>query len=201
MGEHKHSKVKGFLNFWLEVHTVPKIWEKWISMVRKSMRKHKYFKLKGFLNILRKAEIHTIPKMWEKWIPITQEKYGKKQTFQSSGFFKFYIWSRNSWSSQNIGKVDFHSTRKAWENKYVKFMGSLNISGGAEIHIIPKTWETWIHIIREKYVKKQTFESYGFLKYFGWSRNPYSSKNIEKVDYHSTGKVWQNTSISNLWIS
>ena len=77
----------------------------------------------------------------------------------------------------------------------------LNISGEAEIHIIPKTWETWILIIREKYVKKQTFESYEFFKYFGRSKNPYSSKNIEEVDYDSTGKVWENISISNLWIS
>ena len=39
MGEHKHSKVKGFLNFWLEVHTVPKIWEngfRWYGKVWKN---------------------------------------------------------------------------------------------------------------------------------------------------------------------
>ena len=40
-------------------------------------------------------------------------------------------------------------------------MGFLNIS---EISTIPKTWEKWILIEREKYGKKQTFESYGFLK-------------------------------------
>ena len=28
--------------------------------------------------------------------------------------------------------------------------------------------------------KKQTFQSNGFLNYFGWSRNPYSSQNMEK---------------------
>ena len=50
-------------------------------------------------------------------------------------------------------------------------------------------------------MKKQTFESYEFLKYFGRSRNPYNSKNIEKVHYDSTGKVWENINISNLWVS
>ena len=30
MGKHKHFKVNGFLNFWLEaeIHAFPKIWEK-----------------------------------------------------------------------------------------------------------------------------------------------------------------------------
>ena len=46
-------------------------------------------------------------------------------------------------------------------------MGFLNISGAAEIHTIPKSWEKWILLIRGKYGKKQTFESYGFLTYFG----------------------------------
>ena len=52
-----------------------------------------------------------------------------------------------------------------------------------------------------KVCEKQTFESFVFLKYFGCSRNPYNSKNIENGDYHGTGKVWENTNISNLWVS
>ena len=68
------------------------------------------------------------------------ENYGKTQTFQR--FFKFFLWSRNSCTSQNIGKMDFHSMGKAWENKHFKFIGFLNILGKAEIHIIPKAWET-----------------------------------------------------------
>ena len=38
-------------------------------------------------------------------------------------------------------------------------MGFLDISGEAEIHAIPKTWEKWIYIVREKYGKTQTFQS------------------------------------------
>ena len=37
----------------------------------------------------------------------------------------------------------------------------------AEIHVVPKTWEKRISMIREKYGKAQTFQIYGFLKYFG----------------------------------
>ena len=51
---------------------------------------------------------------------------------------------------------------------------------------------------REKYGKTQTFQSNGFLKYFGRSRNPYNSQNMGKVNLHSTGKVWENTDISHI---
>ena len=34
-----------------------------------------------------------------------------------------------------------------------------NILGEAEIHAIPKIWEKWIPIVREKYEKTQTFQS------------------------------------------
>ena len=100
------------------------------------------------------------------------------------------------------GKSGFPLYGRSMEkHKHFKFMGFLNISDEAEIHIIPKTWDAWILIIREKYVKKQTFESYGFLRYFGWSRNPNNFKNIKKVDFHSAGEVWEKTNISNLWVS
>ena len=48
-------------------------------------------------------------------------------------------------------------------------MDFLDISGEAEIHTIPKTWGKLISLVREKYGKTQTFQSYVFLKYFGWS--------------------------------
>ena len=46
-------------------------------------------------------------------------------------------------------------------------MAFLNISGEAEIHTIPKTWGKWISTVQEKYGRTQTFQIYGFLKYFG----------------------------------
>ena len=75
-------------------------------------------------------------------------------------------------------------------------MGLLNILDEAEIHTIPKTWEKWIPILREKYGKKQIFQSNGFLKYFGRSRNPYNFQSMGKVNLHSMGKVRENKEIS-----
>ena len=74
------------------------------------------------------------------------------------------------------------------KHKHFKFMGFLNILDEAEIHTIPKIWDKWIPIIREKYGKKQALQSNGFLKNFGWSRNPYNSQNMGKVDSHSKEK-------------
>ena len=120
MGKHKHFKVKGFWNFLLEaeIHAVPKIWEKWIAIIREKYgKKTQTFRSNGFLNFLGEAEIHTIPKIWKKWIPIVREKYGKTQTFQSNGFLKYFGWSRNPCNSQNMEKVNLHSTGKVTQNR------------------------------------------------------------------------------------
>ena len=226
-------RVPGIFLLEAEIHADPNIWEKWISIIRKSTGKHKHFKFMGFLKIFDEAEIHTIPKTWEKWILIIREKHGKKTNI--SKFVKYFGWSRNPYNYQNMGKVNSHSKGKIWENKNIsklsvskifrlmqksmqfpirgksgfplygkcmekhkhfKFVGFLNILDEAEIHTIARTWEKWISIIREKYGEKQTFQSNGFLKYFGWSRNPYNSQNMGKVNLHSTGKVRENTEIS-----
>ena len=84
------------------------------------------------------------------------------------------------------------------KHKHFKVKGFLNFSYEAEIHAVPKTWEKWISIVREKYGKTQTFQIYGFLKYFGLSRTPYNSQNMGKVNLLSTGKVWENTEISHI---
>ena len=157
------------------------------------MGKHKHFKVKGFWNFLLEAEIHAV----QKWISIVREKYAKTQTFQIYGFLKYFRWSRNPYNSQNLGKVNFHNTGKVSEkNKHSKVMGFSTILSEAEIHTIPKKWKKWIPIVREKYGKTQTFQSNGFLKYFGRSRNIYNSQNMGKVNLHITGKVRENTQIS-----
>ena len=46
-------------------------------------------------------------------------------------------------------------------------MGFSNILGEAEITANPKTQKKWITIVGEKYEETQTFQIYGFLKYFG----------------------------------
>ena len=45
MGKTKHSKIIGFLYILVEaeIHTIPKTWEKWISIVRKKYGKTQKF--------------------------------------------------------------------------------------------------------------------------------------------------------------
>ena len=84
------------------------------------------------------------------------------------------------------------------KHKHFKVQSFLDFSYEAEIHAVPKTWKKWISIVRKQHEKTQTFQICGFLKYFGWSRNPYNSQNMGKVNFHSTEKVWENTNISNI---
>ena len=53
------------------------------------------------------------------------------------------------------------------KQRHFKVMGFLYFSLEAEIHAVPKIWEKWISIVREIDGKTQTFQIYGFLKYFG----------------------------------
>ena len=80
-------------------------------------------------------------------------------------------------------------------SKGLSFLHILHSSISCEIatHTIPKTWEKWIFIARETYGKTQIFQSYWFLTYFMWGINPDNSQNMGKVDFHCTGKVWENT--------
>ena len=85
--------------------------------------------------------------------------------------------------------------------KHSKFKSFLYISHDLEIHTIPKIWGKKSSIVRKNFGKTQTFRRYGLLTYFAWSRNPCTSKNMEKVSYHSIKKVLGNTHIPKLWVS
>ena len=77
----------------------------------------------------------------------------------------------------------FPIVREKYEKtEYSKVKCFLHISGESEIHTIPNTWEKWISIARENFGKTQIFQKYGLLTYFAWNRNPYSSRNIGKVN-------------------
>ena len=64
-----------------DIHSIPKIWEKWIPIVREKFGKVQTFQIEGFLHVWYEAEIYLVPKAWEKWISIVQENYEKPQTF------------------------------------------------------------------------------------------------------------------------
>ena len=52
------------------------------------------------------------------------------------------------------------------KHKHSKDIGLLHISYEAIIHTNPKIWEKEIPIVRGKYGKTETFQSYGFLIFF-----------------------------------
>ena len=199
MGKHKHFKFMGFLNIFdeAETHTIPKTWEKWIPIKREKYgKKKKTFQSNGFLKCFG----------WS-WNPYNSQNMGKVNSHSKEKIWedthisklivsKIFCLKQKSMQFPKHGKKWFPLYGKSMEkHKHFKFMGFLNISDKAEIHAIPRTWEMWIPIIREKYGKKQTFQSNGFLNYFEWSRNPYNSQNMEKVNSYSKRKIWENTNI------
>ena len=120
-----------------EIHKIPKIWGKWIPIVRKKYEKTQIFQslvLLKFSSWIRnpwschnmlKVDFHYTGKVWV--------------TFQIYGFLKYFGWSRNPCNSQNMGKVYSHNMGKVWEkNKHSKVMGFSTILGEADIHTIPK---------------------------------------------------------------
>ena len=155
---------------------------------------------------------HTFPVLWEFTFPVLWELYG---------FLLHPKCSRNpkTWNVFVFPYVSLtmtiqfsHAFRIVWVSiwreiegcgicKNFKFLGFFNISGEAVIHIIPKIWEKRISIVQEKHRKTQKFHVYGFLKYFGWSKNPYNCRNMRKVNLHNKGKVWGNTNIWKLRVS
>ena len=140
MGKHKHFKVEAFLNFLYEaeIHAFPKTWKKWIPQYRKSMEKHKHFKFMTFLNISGAAEIHTTPR--ENRIFITRKKYGKKN-IRKLWVSQIFQVKQKSIRFQKHGKRGFPQYGKSMgKYKHSTFIGSLNLSGEAEIHTIPRIW-------------------------------------------------------------
>ena len=107
----------------------------------------------SLFHLSQEAEIHTIVKIWEKWITILCEKYRKAQTTQSYGFLTIFAWSRNPYNSQDMKKVNSYSEGKTWEKQismHSKVKGFLHISRETEIQAIPKPWDEWIPIWRNK---------------------------------------------------
>ena len=60
--------------------------------------------------------------------------------------------------------------------KHLKVKSFLNFSFEAEIHAVPKTWEKWISIVREKY---EHFKFMDFLDISG------------EAEIHTIPKTWE----------
>ena len=98
--------------------------------------------MKRFLNVSYEVETHAVPNKWQKWISIVRKKHGKTQTSQIYGFLKYFRWTRNSYNSQNMGKVNLLSTGKVWENTETSHI--LHYSPDLELmrtNAIPNVWE------------------------------------------------------------
>ena len=158
MGKHKHFKFMAFLNILdeAEIHTITKTWEKWISIIREKYgKKCKHSKVMGFSNILGEAQIHTTPKIWGKWNPIVRKKIWENTSISKLSVSEILHLKQKSMQFAKHEKSGFPLYGKSMgKHKHFKFMGFLNSSDEAEIHTIPRIWEKWIPVIREKYGKR-----------------------------------------------
>ena len=113
MENHKYSKAIGLSHISCEtllIHTIPKISEKGIPIVREKNQKTQTFQSWRFLIFFS----------WKRWISVVWEKYGKTQTFQIYGFLKYFGWNRKPYNSQNMGKENCHNTGKVWEKTDIR---------------------------------------------------------------------------------
>ena len=132
--------------------------------------------------------------------------YGKSMSinFQdfphTMGFIAFFHTVGNLWRNPRISQMMALVIFFLW-SKHFKVKDFLNFWLEADIHAVPKIWEKWISMVQAKYWNTQTFQIYGFLKYFGWSRPPYNYQNMGNMNSHDTRKVWEKTNIPKLWFS
>ena len=156
------------------------------------------------LKILISLHISSIaPIIWGKCFPIVREKYEKTEHSKVECFLHI---SREAEihtipKTQNMGKVNFHSTEKCGKTQTFQIYEFLKYFGWIRNPYNSQNVRKVDSHSTEKYGKTQTFQSYRHLKYFGWHRKLYNSQHMKKVDFHSTGKLRENTNISNLWVS
>ena len=159
MGKHKHSKAMGFLHISCValIHTIPKIWGKWIHRVRKKYGKH------TSISMLSVSEIFRL-KQKSNQFPKHGKSMGKKQTFQGLGFLKYFGRSRNPDNAQNMGKVNSHSKGKIWENTNIsKFRVSGTFCLKQKSMHFPKHGKSGLPLYGKSMGKHKHFKFMGFL--------------------------------------
>ena len=129
--ENKHFKFMGFLNISgkAEIYTIPKIWEKWIPLIRVRYGENKHSKVTGFLKISGEAGIYTIPKIWEQWIYfITGKVWENTEIFHTLRYLADVELMRthaipNVWECTNSDKMDIFFG-KPYHSEAVGFWGN-----------------------------------------------------------------------------
>ena len=162
MGKHKYSKGLGFLHVphssisrEIETCTIPITWEHWILIVRETYGKTQTFQSYGLLTYFM-CGINTYNSQnMRKVNSQSKEKIWENTSISKLSVSEIFCLKQKSMQFPKHGKTGFPLYGKSMgKHKHFKFMVFLNISDEAEIHTIPKTWEKWIPIIREKYGKK-----------------------------------------------
>ena len=87
-----------------------------------------------------------------------------------------------------MGKLNSHNTWRVWKKKYSKVIGFLKISGETEIYTIPKIWEKWIYLVREKYGENRDFPYSLLPRRFRVNENPWPA--LLPAVFHVSGRFW-----------
>ena len=101
--------------------------------------------------------------------------------------------------SKKMGKSNFHSMVKLWENTNISRVWASYI-----FHLKQKSIQFPNDVINEFLhyrISMRKHKNQELLTYFSWSRNPYNFRNVRKLNFHSTGKLWENTNVSKVWVS
>ena len=113
--------------------------------------------------------------------------YGKTQAFQGYRCFTYFLRSINSYNFQNMGKVNFHSKGKVWENTNIQKLSVFCIFYVKQTHTISKPRDEWIPILRSKYGKTQTVFKF-------------CSTSLELVGTHTIPNFWECANSRNMEI-
>ena len=134
------------------------------------MGKHKYSKGLGFLHIPHSSishviETHTIP--WEIWIIIVEERLGKHKHSKATGLLHISCKALIH-NSQNMGKVNFHSKEKIWENTGIsKLRVSYIFHLEQNSMQLPKHGKKDFHSTRKVWGNTKHLKFMGFLNILG----------------------------------
>ena len=126
----------------IETHAIPKTWENWILIVRETYGKTQTFQSYGFLTYFMSDTIPYNSQNMRKVNSYSKEKIWENTNISKLRVSEIFYLKQKSMQIPKHGKSKFPLNGNSMgKHKHFKFVGFLNISGEAEIHIISKTWE------------------------------------------------------------
>ena len=145
----------------VEIHAIPKTWEKWILIKRETYGKTQTFQSSRFLKYFawNRNPCNSQSMGWLN-SHITGKVFGKIN-IPKLWVPKYFTWSRNPYYFQTMGWVNSHITEQVWENivnsQVLLYLTDLDLvethaipnvyvqipiiwKYSAESHIIPRLW-------------------------------------------------------------